>query len=167
VVPLQQDAQDAPDRLALRLIAPSLAPGKSLPYTLLVATQSDLKLDAELHASDLYVGTKLLFSALLTQFGRPLRKDIAVTVELRHPDGDLQHHTLSDSQEPGRFGLRLETLRPGHYEARFIARGRSLFGRRFRREALRTILILPESARLDPELETPPTPASQRDKSRQ
>lgn len=144
-----------PSRLSVRLAAPELKGKQGLPYTLLVATQSDLKLDAALHSDDLYVGAELLFSAVLTQFEQRLSDRVAVTVLVLYPDGDTQTYDMEQTR-PGRFELRVPTLRPGSYEARFIARGRSLLGRPFRRESLQTVTILPAAARLDP----PPAPAS-------
>lgn len=157
-----RDGDERPKRFQVKLTAPRLDKERGVPYTFLVTTQSDLKLDAELHSSDLYVGAELLFSAVLTQFNQFLRDGVRVDVALSLPDGDTQTYPLVQNQ-PGRFTLRLPTFRPGLYEARFIAQGRSLFGVPFRREWLATELILAASSRLDP-IECTTTPAPARDR---
>jgi len=160
------DAQ-RPTRYVVRITAPRSK--ERLPYSLVVASKSDLKLDAQLHASDLYVGSELLFSAVVTQFERTLKDNVQVEVELMHPDGDVQKHRLEQTR-PGRFTLRIPTFRPGIYEARFIARGESLFGAPFRRELLATEHILPASVRLGHfDLAAAPASAAQleRDKRRE
>lgn len=136
-----------PAKLSFHLRARDLKPGTSARYTLLVAAKSDLKLDAALHADGVFVGARLLLSAFVTQFGERLRENVRVYAEVLFPDGDRELHPLKE-ESPGRFALRLETLRPGIYEVRFIAVGRSLFRRHFRRELLRSIAILPETDRL-------------------
>lgn len=115
-------------------------------FNLLVTAKTDLNLDAQVAASGLSVGSDLLFSAVLSQYGRAWPDEAAsVKVELTHPDGHVQtldlHHVHG---APERFEGSIRTFRPGAYHAHFIATGRSLLQhRRFRRECVRTIAVYP------------------------
>lgn len=119
---------------------PNSAPER-VRFSLLVSTKSDLRLDAAVHTSGLEVGSELLFSAVLTEYGLPLRRNAEVLVLLRHPDGGTEELQLAPSS-PGRFEGTRRALRPGAYLAHFVATGKTwLLERRFRREMLATALV--------------------------
>jgi len=115
-------------------------------FNLLVAAKTDLMLDAQIAASGLSVGSDLLLSAVLSEYGRSwVRHDLNVKVELTHPDGHVQTLELEQlNGAPERFQASLRTFRAGAYTAHFVATGTSLLQkRRFRRECVRTIAVYP------------------------
>ena len=115
-------------------------------FNLLVVAKTDLMLDARVVASGPSVGSDLLFSATLKEYGRAwARPGVSVQVELSHPDGFVQTIKLEESA-PGRFEASLRSFRTGTYTAHFIATGKSLlYSRPFRRECVRTIAVYPAS----------------------
>jgi len=122
-------------------------------FNLLVVAKTDLMLDAQLASSGTTVGSELLFSAVLSQFGHAWDfLHAKVMVELTHPDGFLQVFELPHAPHaPGRFQFGLRTFRAGTYTAHFIAEGKSLVGKfPFRRECLRTIAVFPAGENCPP-----------------
>ena len=120
-------------------------------FTFSAAVESDLMLDAYASSSGPEVGADLLFSVRLTEYELPVRhrKGVTVVVELRHPDGGIEELPLHECS-PGHFEASRRAFRPGVYIAHFIVSGRTLLHHRwFRREALRSVLIL-ESGASDP-----------------
>ena len=113
-------------------------------FNLMVVAKTDLRLDAEATASGLTVGSDLLFSAALSEYGQTWdHRGVNVHVELTHPDGGVQTLHL-EKTAPGRFQTSLRSFRAGAYTAHFIATGKSLLHRRtFRRECLRTVAVFP------------------------
>ncbi|HET9956338.1 MAG TPA: VWA domain-containing protein [Polyangiaceae bacterium] len=112
------------------------------PFSYLVIAKSDLVLDAQVHASSPRVGGELLLTAVLFEAGLPITERARVQAEVRYPEGVCSELKLSEDIE-GRFTARLETLRPGLYEVRFKAQGKTVFGTAFHREQLRTVAIQP------------------------
>lgn len=111
-------------------------------FNLLVVARTDLMLDAQVMASGNSVGSDLLFSAVLTQYGLTWQGTSAsVHVELSHPDGGVQILHLENTA-PGRYQASLRSFRAGAYTAHFIAVGKSLQQHRpFRRECVRTVAV--------------------------
>jgi len=124
---------------------PALNEETSVRYNLLVAAKTDLMFDAEASASGPSVGSDLLFSAVLTEYGLTWdRPDTSVHVELFHPDGFVQTLPLHEGT-PGHFQANLRSSQAGAYTAHFVATGKSLLDRRtFQRECLRTVAVLPQ-----------------------
>jgi len=128
--------------------------GTLVRYNLIVAAKSDLKFDAQVTRSGTTVGSELLFSAVLSEYGQALHSvNTRVRVELSHPDGFSQ--TLELQSTPGargRFQASLRSFRPGFYTAHFIATGQSLLHERaFRRELVRTSAVSEASGCCEPE----------------
>jgi len=128
--------------------------GSLVRFNLVVVARSDLKLDAQVTRSGTTVGSDLLFSAVLSEYGQPLYSENAkVRVELSHPDGFLQSLELkSIPGTRGRFQESLRSFRPGFYTAHFIATGQSVLHERpFRRELVRTIAVSEPSDCCEPD----------------
>jgi hypothetical protein len=115
-------------------------------FNLLVVAKTDLRLDAEVTASGTSVGSDLLFSAVLSEYGPSWsREGVSVHVELSHPDGGVQKVHLHECA-PGRFQASLRSFRAGAYTAHFIATGKSLLQcRTFQREYVRTVAVFQPS----------------------
>jgi hypothetical protein len=124
-------------------------------FNLIAAARSDLMFDAQVTSTGTEVGSELLFSAVLSQFGRAGHfPDAKVKVKLTHPDGFAQTLELEPvSKAPGRFQASLRSFRTGTYTAHFIATGRPMFLKHrrhhkqqmFRRECVRTIALFSPS----------------------
>ncbi|HYP99296.1 MAG TPA: hypothetical protein VER96_11560 [Polyangiaceae bacterium] len=118
--------------------------GALVHFSFIAAAKSDLKLDAEVTRSGTSVGSELLFSAVLSEYGQSLHSSNArVRVELFHPDGFSQSIELQPTPHArGRFQASIRSFRPGAYTAHFIATGQSLLHERpFRRELVRTVAV--------------------------
>jgi hypothetical protein len=117
-----------------------------------VVAKTDLMLDGEVTTSGLSVGSDLLFSAVLSEYGLAWEHSgVSVRVDLFHPDGGVQTLHL-ERTAPGRYQKSLRSFRAGAYTAHFIAIGKSLLHHRtFRRECLRTIAVFPPSQCCSPE----------------
>ena len=118
--------------------------GALVRFNLIATAKSDLKFDAQVTRTGTTVGSELLFSAVLSEYGLALQSSKAeVRVQLSHPDGFSQ--TLELQSVPGaagRFQASLRSFRTGFYTAHFIATGQSLLQERaFRRELVRTIAV--------------------------
>lgn len=122
--------------------ASSAQPGKVTPFSYAVVAKSDLLLDAQVHATSLCVGGELLLSAVIFEAGLPIEERGSVRAEICYPDGGRSALTLTE-MAAGRFSASIQTLRPGTYEIRFTAIGKTVFGSRFRREQVRTVIIQP------------------------
>jgi len=133
-------------------------PNTNTPVTfnLIAAARSDLMFDAQVTSTGTEVGSELLFSAVLSQFGHTGHfPDAKVKVKLTHPDGFAQTLDLEHvSKAPGRFQASLRSFRTGTYTAHFIATGRPMFLKHhrhhhkqqvFRRECVRTIAVFSPS----------------------
>ena len=127
-------------------------PPPPVRFNLLVVAKTDLMLDGEVTTSGLSVGSDLLFSAVLSEYGLAWEHSgVSVRVDLFHPDGGVQTLHL-ERTAPGRYQKSLRSFRAGAYTAHFIAIGKSLLHHRtFRRECLRTIAVFPPSQCCSPE----------------
>jgi hypothetical protein len=136
---------------------PSSPPPAPARFNLVVIARTDLRLDADLEASGLTVGSDLLFSAALSEYGQTWdHLGVSAQVELTHPDGGVQTLVL-DKVAPGRFQKSLRAFRTGAYTAHFIVTGKSLLKQSaFRRECVRTIAVFPPSDCCSPSQSSPP-----------
>ncbi|HKO46612.1 MAG TPA: hypothetical protein VJV79_02750 [Polyangiaceae bacterium] len=154
IAPLTPDFMGNPQVVVRRAQAATHRGNAPVRFNLLVVAKTDLMLDAQVTAAGLEVGSDLLFSAVLTEYGRAwTRSGVCVRVDLTHPDGGIQTLELEECS-PGRFQAQLRSFRAGAYLAHFIATGKSLLHHRpFRRECLRTVAVFPPrdcSERVDP-----------------
>jgi hypothetical protein len=111
-----------------------------LPYSLLVHSYSNLRMVATLSQSGFAPGATCTLRAVLTEYGVPVDGRAQVTVALRDPLGLSQSLQLAEVQ-PGVFERSFTAGIAGTYEARFAASGKTLRGRRFTRDAVRTAAV--------------------------
>jgi hypothetical protein len=113
----------------------------SVPYTLVVFAESDLRFTANVHADSDIVGAHAFLSAWLTEHGAPVTKErVRVWAEVTYPDGGTGTLELGESVA-GRFEAQLRCTLPGTYRFRILAAGRTFRGKQFKRELTRTIFI--------------------------
>lgn len=104
-------------------------------YSVVVQTHSNLRMTAEVEQQSLEPGAQLIFRAALTEYEVPVEHRAKVVVELTRPGGALVPVEL-DEVLPGTFEGGISATAPGTYQARFLARGVSLRGTPFTREAM-------------------------------
>lgn len=145
LLPTLPQERDEPPQVIISRIGPA-PDGNAIPvrFNLLVVAKTDLRLNAKVTASGLSVGSDLLFSAVVSEYGfTGGHHRVNVHVQLTHPDGFTQTIVLEQCA-PGRFQASLRSFREGVYTAHFIATGESLLRRRaFRRENVQTVAVYP------------------------
>jgi hypothetical protein len=108
---------------------------RTLPYSLVVHSYSNVSLRAELHQSGYEPGARVHVQATLTQSGVPLQGDSVVWGELTRPDGSQS--TLSFEATESRSGNHVADFVAGGvgvHKLRVRARGRTRKGMPFTRE---------------------------------
>lgn len=106
---------------------------RTLPYSLIVHSYSNVSLRAELRQGGYEPGARILLQATLTQSGVPLQGDSVVWGELTRPDGS-QATLAFQSDEPGRYSAEFVAGSAGVHKLRVRARGRTRKGMPFTRE---------------------------------
>ncbi len=121
-------AEDLPRRVRDR---------RSLPYSLLVHSYSDISLRASLYQSSYEPGAVATVEAVLTQFSIPLEAPTAVRMAVTRPDG-TSHDIAMAALGEGRYAADEVLTQPGTY--RFLVRvvGTSAQGWPFTREQVLT-----------------------------
>lgn len=117
--------------------AAAAAAQHGLPYSLLVHTYSNLRMETTLSQSSFVPGASLLLRAVLTEYGVPVDHRAAVQVLVKDPGGVKRTVGLTETA-PGIFECTVPTSIAGCYELRVMATGRTLRNRAFTREAVRT-----------------------------
>jgi murein tripeptide amidase MpaA len=107
-----------------------------VPYSINVHARSSLGMAAHLVQTSYEPGTKLHFRAVLTEIGLPVGGRARVRVEVTRPDGTQVTLGLAET-EPGVFEGDTTAPLVGVYPSRFLARGTTLRGSAFTREAIR------------------------------
>lgn len=115
----------------------SAAVRHGLPYSLLVHSYSNLRMAATLTQRSFSPGASLDLRAVLTEHGLPVDGRANVGARVVDPIG-LVHTVDLVETAPGVFTAPLVAAIPGTWEVRFRARGKTLRGRTFTREAVRT-----------------------------
>ena len=112
---------------------------RTLPYSLLVHSYSNLSLRARLRQDGYEPGARVELSARLTESGMPLRPGAQVWAEITGPD----HASRIDlhEQEDGRFTAVFATDAAGTYACRIRATGRTRAGYAFHREQTQTAVV--------------------------
>lgn len=108
-----------------------------LPYSLLVHSYSNLRMATTLSQSGFAPGAKLLLRVVLTEYGVPVDHRATITARVTEPGGVQRTVGLVETA-PGVFESDVQTTLAGTYDLRITARGRTLRGRAFTREAVRT-----------------------------
>lgn len=113
------------------------AQAHGVQYSLLVHAYSNLRMHPYLFQDSNEPGTKISLQVVLTEYGLPVEGRADVKATAIKPNGLSTTFELSEMQ-PGVFEGQLETLAPGIYTFRIVAQGKTLRGRAFVREAVRT-----------------------------
>ena len=111
---------------------------RSIPYSLSVQSYSDLKFKVQIEQSSQTIGSILRVDASLNQYRLPISG--TVQAEMRLPDGSIREITLLETIK-GKFETKIEANQSGVYQFRVKAKGYSLNGIKFTREALRSVSI--------------------------
>jgi len=113
---------------------------RTLPYSLIVHSYSNVALRAELHQSGYEPGARIDVLASLTQSGVPLQGQGTVWAEWTRPDGSTGELNFT-STEPGRYSAQFIAASAGVHKLRVRARGRSRKGLPFTREQTLTAVV--------------------------
>ncbi len=109
-------------------------------YSLLVHSQSNLRMTAALHQTGFAPGASLTLRVALTEYGLPVESRAEVTARLTDP-GQVETALHLAEVAPGIFERTITAPLAGLYEMRIAARGKTLRGRPFTREAVRTAAL--------------------------
>lgn len=106
---------------------------RTLPFSVLVHTYSNLSFRASFRQSGFEPGTEIVLGATLAESGVPARPGAVVWTELTRPDSTTATIVMPEV-EAGRFEGRFRTAASGVYRCRVRASGRSHSGYPFLRE---------------------------------
>jgi len=138
---LAQNAGTASGRTTPETAAASSSGGRrTVPYSLIVHSYSNVSLRAELHQSGYDPGARIDVQATLTQSGVPLQGDSTVWGELTRPDGS-QSTLVFQSAEPGSHAAHFVAGSTGVHKLRVRASGRTRRGMPFMREQALTAVV--------------------------
>ena len=112
-------------------------PPRGIPYSAVVHARSNLRMSAYLTQSSQEPGAILNLRAVLSEIGLPVEGRARVVADVRRPDGTAVTLPLAETG-PGEFEASTAAALVGIYPVRFRARGHTLRGFPFAREALRT-----------------------------
>lgn len=107
---------------------------RTLPYSLIVHSYSNVALRAELHQSGYEPGARITVRATLTQSGVPLQGGATVWAELIRPDGVQGKLAFSHDGQEGVFVAEFIAASAGVHRLRVRARGHTRKGLPFTRE---------------------------------
>jgi hypothetical protein len=113
---------------------------RTLPYSLIVHSYSNVSLRAELHQGGYEPGARISIQATLTQSGVPLQGEGVVWGELTRPDGS-QATLAFQPGEPGSYAAEFVAGSAGVHKLRVRARGRTRKGMPFTREQALTAVV--------------------------
>lgn len=115
-------------------------PLRTLPYSVVVHTYSNLSLHARLEQPSFEPGAEVRLQASLAQSGIPLTRRADVWAEVRRPDGsDLTITLVEDAA--GNCAAQFATTLAGVYRVRIRARGTTMRGESFTREKTLTTAV--------------------------
>lgn len=115
---------------------------QSIPYSVIVQTFSDLNFDVKVEKTSNVAGAEISMYALLKQYNLPINGK--VYAEIRLPNGSNNIIELHQANK-GNFSTTFRSTMSGIYSIRFKASGTSISGKRFTREALRTVSLYKEN----------------------
>ena len=122
----------ADDRVSTEALL-GLLKGKSLPYSFVVQTTSNLDFRASVRQDGVKPGADVNLTAVLTEYGVPLAGSVSVWADVIRPDGSTTALKFTRI-EPGRYEAGLRASSAGLYRFRVRAEGRTTAGDRFTRE---------------------------------
>jgi hypothetical protein len=111
--------------------------GRDLPYSLVAHTYSNLRMTAILAQSGFAPGIPFTLRVVLTENGLPVSRRATVAARVTDPGG-IETTVAMAVAGPGVFEATIPSPLAGTYDVRLIARGRTLRGHEFAREAIRT-----------------------------
>ncbi|MBX3639146.1 MAG: S8 family serine peptidase [Nitrosomonas sp.] len=125
------------------------ASAANLPYSVLVHTYSNLKMQTRLSQSGYEPDAKLALNVALTQYGIPLttQSHVSATVLLPNKQTKILHLTAADE---GVYETSLIADVAGTYQFRIRAEGYTLKGRPFTREKVHSAFVYRGGNRLPP-----------------
>jgi hypothetical protein len=121
----------------------------SLPYSVLVHSYSNLKMDARVSQSGYEPGAKLTLNVALTQYGIPLTTKNHVSATVLLPNKQTKTLHLASVGE-GIYEISLIAEMPGAYQIRFRAEGYTLKGRPYTREKVHSAFVYRGGDKLPP-----------------
>ncbi len=113
---------------------------KEVPYSLLVHSYSNLKMETNLSQTHHEPGATVNIGVRLSQYGIPLDTKCSVVAELTMPNKQVQVIALKQTED-GVYESSLTTTLSGVYKFLIKATGRSLKGKSFTREQVKTIAV--------------------------
>jgi hypothetical protein len=113
---------------------------RTLPYSLVVHTYSNLSLHARLEQSSFEPGADVRIVASLAQSGIPLAGRTDVWAQVRRPNGSDVTITLAEDTE-GNYAAQFAATLPGVYRVRIRARGTTMRDEPFTREKTLTAVV--------------------------
>jgi hypothetical protein len=113
---------------------------RTLPYSLVVHSYSNLSLRAHFEQTSFEPGARVTIHVSLAQSGIPLDQRAGVWAEVRRPDGAIARLDLVERSD-GQFAGELATTAPGVYQIRVRARGTTFRGEPFTREQTLTAAV--------------------------
>ncbi|HKQ76129.1 MAG TPA: LodA/GoxA family CTQ-dependent oxidase, partial [Blastocatellia bacterium] len=137
--------QTGPDRASAsfnfeRAAAVVVQGRRTLPYSLLVHSYSNLSLRASLDQSGFEPGARVALHATLAESGIPARPGAYVWAEITRPDGTRGAVELNEA-DPSQFNGSFTTGLSGVYRCRIRASGRTRAGHPFHREQTLTAAV--------------------------
>jgi hypothetical protein len=109
-------------------------------YSFLAQTYSNLRMRVRTEQSGFEPGADVTFMAELTEYDVPVENRAAVWAEITMPFGGTLNLNM-DETGPGFFEGRFATTKSGIYHARILAKGSTLRGNSFTREAIATAAV--------------------------
>ncbi len=131
--------------------------GGSLAYNFLAHAYSSLTLDASVLSGTVRPGEVALVTASLSEFGVPVEQRAEVWIDVTYPNRTVQMLQMAEVA-PGSFTAEIKTFMPGLHDLRVRARGHTLHGVPFTREAALSLVAVgdrgrqPEDYRGDPRI---------------
>lgn len=113
---------------------------RTLPYSLLVHSYSNLSFRASLQQASFEPGASVVLHASLAESGVPMAQNAQVWAEIIRPDSSMAQVVLREVAE-GQFSASYVTSLPGVYRFRVRASGRSRAGHPFQREQTLTAAV--------------------------
>lgn len=112
---------------------------RTLPYSLVVQSYSDLELDVDVEPRVALVGDDVRIAAILTAFAQPFTGRAVGTATVTEPKGG-EYSVALDGRD-GRLEGKFQVGGTGLYTVRIVVLGRVAEGARFQREETRTVSV--------------------------
>jgi hypothetical protein len=113
---------------------------RTLPYSLVVHSYSNVSLQANTEQSGFAPGARVTVHASLAESGIPLARHAQTSTEVTTPDRSTMTVAMTEVGD-GQFSAEFATTRPGVYRLRIRAQGSTLSGEPFVREQTLTAAV--------------------------